>query len=273
LALSNPGTGEQGTPPPVAQGITAVLRWLSDDDLKGLYTASYWNDIEEERKKPWWIENGEYDQCRRYLTETGLMGEYQLAEAFIRDMPRAGLRVADLAAGIGWTSALLSKLEGIAEVHCVEMSSHRLERLFPHSLAMCQGNSAKIHRYLGSFYDLRLPDQSMDVVFLSQAFHHAHRPIRLITECDRILKPGGRIVLVGEHRIRAHRVASRFLSTLLRTGRIVTNFHDLFPPDAALGDHYYRRSDYYLLFRAMGYQLRHRAAPTGNMLYVADKGV
>lgn len=272
MTRSDPGVSEERTPA-VGKGMTDVLRWLSDGDLNGLYTAAYWNDIEEERKKPWWIEDGEYDECRRYLAETGLMREYQLAEAFIRDIPRDGLKVMDLAAGIGWTSALLSKIDRVAEVHCVEMSSHRLERLFPHSIAMFQGSGAKIHRYLGSFYDLRMPEQSMDVVFLSQAFHHAHRPIRLMTECDRILKPGGRIVVVGEHRIGVHRVVSRFFSTLLRKGRIVTDFHDLFPPDPTLGDHYYRRSDYYLLFGAMGYRLQHRAAPTGNMIYVADKGV
>jgi hypothetical protein len=51
--------------------MSEVQRWLSDNDLKGLYTASYWNDIEDERKKPWWIEDGDYQRCRRYLEHMG----------------------------------------------------------------------------------------------------------------------------------------------------------------------------------------------------------
>jgi ubiquinone/menaquinone biosynthesis C-methylase UbiE len=253
------------------QTLTAVERWLSDEELGRIYTASYWNDIEQEKDKPWWIEDGDYERCRRYLDDSGLMLEYRQAEEFVRSMGGDGLKVVDLAAGIGWTSSLLSRVENVAEVHCVEISSHRLERLLPHSVVMYGGSAAKIRRYLGSFYDVKLPDHSMDVVFLSQAFHHADRPLRLLMECDRILKPGGRILVVGEHWLRPTWVMRRFLAMLFRKRRIVTDLHELFPPDPVLGDHYYRRSEYYLLFGAMGYRTRHRVAATGHMLYIADK--
>ena len=248
-----------------------VQRWLSDDELREIYTSSYWNDIEEEKKKEWWIEDGDYGRCRRYLETSKLMEEYQQAEAFIRAIPQDDLRIADLAAGTGWTTALLSKLDNVAEVHAVEISLHRLERLLPHSVAMFTGRAEKIRRYLGSFYDLRLPAKSMDLVFLSQAFHHADRPIKLMVECDRVLKPGGRIVMVGEHGVGGSWLMRRFFKALLRQRRIVTDFHQLFPPDPLLGDHYYRRSDYYFLFVAMGYTLEHRIAATGQTMFIADK--
>jgi SAM-dependent methyltransferase len=251
--------------------LRGVEHWLSESDLSGLYTAAYWNDIDEERRKPWWIEDGDYDRCRRYLRESGLLSDYEAAEAFIRELRGGDLRIADLAAGIGWTSALLSKLDAVAEVHCVEISIHRLERLFPHSITMFEGQAPKIHRYLGSFYDLKLAERSVDVVFLSQAFHHADHPVKLLTQCDRVLRPGGRLLIVGEHHIGPWSIIRRFLSMLLRQRRIVTAFRDLFPPDGVLGDHYYRRSDYYLLLGSMGYRVRHRRAPTGDVIYVADK--
>jgi ubiquinone/menaquinone biosynthesis C-methylase UbiE len=251
--------------------LTEVQRWLSDDELKGIYTSSYWNDIEEERRKEWWIEDGDYARCRRYLESSKLIDEYAQAEAFIRAIPQDGLRIADLAAGIGWTSALLSKLDNVAEVHAVEISLHRLERLLPHSVAMFGGRAEKIRRYLGSFYDLQLPPQSMDLVFLSQAFHHADRPIKLMMECDRVLKTGGRIVMVGEHGVGPGWFIGRFLKALLRQRKIVMDFHRLFPPDPLLGDHYYRRSDYYFLFAAMGYTLKHQIAATRQTMFIADK--
>jgi SAM-dependent methyltransferase len=254
------------------QGLSPVQRWLSDDELNVIYTSSYWNDIEAEKTKEWWIEDGSYERCRNYLEGSKLLLEYRQAELLVGEMPGRELQIADLAAGIGWTSALLSRLESVAAVHCVEISCHRLERLFPHSLAMFQGNGAKIRRYLGSFYELKLADGSIDAVFLSQAFHHADRPMKLISECDRILKPGGRIILVGEHWIRSGAVIRRFLTTLLRRRRFVTDFRSLFPPDPVFGDHYYRRSDYHLLFSTMGYRVRDQVAATGHLLYVADKG-
>jgi ubiquinone/menaquinone biosynthesis C-methylase UbiE len=248
-----------------------VQRWLSDDEVRSIYTAAYWNDIKEEQKKEWWIEDGNYERCQLHLERSRLMSEYRQAEAFVRELSGGELKIADLAAGIGWTTALLSKVDNVAEVHAVEISTHRLERLFPHSVAMFNGRPEKISRYLGSFYDLRLSNESMDVIFLSQALHHADRPLRLMMECDRVLKPGGRIVVVGEHGIGLWRLFRRFVKVLLRDRRIETKFQKLFPPDAVLGDHYYRISDYYFLFSAMGYLAKHRIASTGQTIFVADK--
>jgi ubiquinone/menaquinone biosynthesis C-methylase UbiE len=160
----------------------------------------------------------------------------------------------------------------VAEVHAVEISAHRIERLFPHCVTMLDGVAGKIRRYLGSFYDLQLPDGCLDVVFLSQAFHHAERPLHLMIECDRVLKPTGRLIMVGEHNIGTLQVIGRFLKVLLQQKRIVANFRSLYPPDPVLGDHYYRQTDYRFLFEAMGYGVKHRVASTGQTIFVADKG-
>ena len=260
-----------GAPGAGPAALREVQSWLTESQLREIYTAGYWNDIEEEKKKEWWIEDGDYAKCRGYLERSGLLQEYRQAESFISGMPRAGLRVADLAAGIGWTSALISRIGSVTEVHAVEISRHRLERLFPHAVSMFSGHAKKIRRYLGSFYHLQLPPQSMDVVLLSHAFHHADRPLELLRECDRVLKPGGRIIVSGEHEIGLRLVTRRFLAALLRERRLVTDFRRLFPPDPTLGDHYYRYSDYCQLFEPFGYALQHRVAPSGNGLYVADK--
>lgn len=254
-----------------AMPLREVQSWLNDGQLREIYTAAYWNDIEEEKKKEWWIEDGDYLKCRRYLESSGLLHEYQQAEAFISGMPQAELRVADLAAGIGWTSALISRIASVAEVHAVEISRHRLERLFPHAVSMFSGRPEKIRRYLGSFYDMKLRAQSMDVVFLSHAFHHADRPRELLGECDRVLKPGGLIIVSGEHEIGWRLLTRRFLAALLRDRRLVTDFRRLFPPDPELGDHYYRYADYRRLFEPLGYKLQHRVAASGNGLYIGEK--
>jgi ubiquinone/menaquinone biosynthesis C-methylase UbiE len=137
---------------------------------------------------------------------------------------------------------------------------------------MLEGNGDKISRYLGSFYNLKFPENSLDLIYMSQAFHHAEKPLKLIQECDKVLKSNGRIILVGEHYIGAKRMVFRFLSTLVFQQKFSTNFYELFTPDNQLGDHYYRQSDYYFMFQSMGYSVQHEVLNNGTVIYIADKG-
>jgi ubiquinone/menaquinone biosynthesis C-methylase UbiE len=95
----------------------------------------------------------------------------------------------------------------------------------------------------------------MDVVFISSAFHHASSPLRLLTEIDRVLKPGGKLMLIGENFIGAMQIARRMIGMLVRKRRFCSNFYDLFPPNDVSGDHYYRVSDYYMFLQMLGYKV------------------
>jgi len=232
--------------------LSPVKQWITNEDLNNIYSVAYWNDLKEEQKKEWWIADGNYGACIDFLESRGLMAEYKAAEKVIKKIDKKNLRIADLASGIGWTSALLSKLESVAEVHSVEISKHRIGELSEHSVKMLEGDPKKIHRYIGSFYETRFEDSSLDVVFLSQAFHHADHPFKLISECERILKPNGTIVLIGEHRINTRRFILGMIKYFLRKKKITFDFYELFPTDSLTGDHYYRRADYNFLFKSFG---------------------
>ena len=80
---------------------------------------------------------------------------------------------------------------------------------------MFGGDWTKISRNLGSFYQLKFDNSSLDIVFLSSAFHHAENPLRLLTEIDRVLRPGGRLILIGETHISRWAVARRIAKMLL----------------------------------------------------------
>jgi len=250
--------------------LRGIKYWLSDEDLKLIYTSEYWNDIAEEKKKEWWIEDGNYNNCLRYLNSSGLLTEFKESKKFIQKFPEQ-VMVADLASGIGWTSALLSKLPNVSEVHAVEISKHRLGILFENAIKMLNGNVQKIHRYLGSFYNLKFEDNSIDIIYMSQAFHHADRPFNLILECDRVLSKNGRIILVGEHYMGFRQMIKKATVNLIRRKIKGWSFYEIFPPDDKLGDHYYRISDYYFIFNSMGYKLKHYRCKKGKVIYIADK--
>lgn len=251
-----------------------ITRWLSTEEIDGIFSSAFWNDVEVEKLKEWWIDDRNPGRSTDYLVTSGLLDEYHFAERLIvEEAIGDGLDVLDLAAGVGWTSALLSKLPCVKYVHAVEISAHRLGELFEKWSALLKAEGHKIRRYLGSFYDLKFPNACMDVVFMSQAFHHAHSPLRLLLECDRVLKKGGRIVLVGEHHITSWMFMRRVLANLIKKRRFSTNFYELFPSDNIGGDHYYRIADYYFLFGSLGYSLQHVLVPNScNFIFIAKKG-
>ena len=238
--------------------------------MDAIYTSTYWNNIDEEKKKEWWIADGNYKKCLDYLKSSGLLDEYSFAEDEVKKIHSNNLVIADIAAGIGWASCLFSNLDSIGKIHAVEMSQHRLDKLFEHCTKMLNANSSKIQRYLGSFYDLKFEDESMDVVFISRSFHHANNPLKLLTECSRILKNDGKILIVGEHFITKKEWCRRFLSELLKYKNFTTNFYELFRPDE-LGDHFYRVQDYDFMFKACGLTGSLIKLPTKDVMYVVKK--
>jgi len=238
--------------------LSPIVQWLDEQSLRSMYSSQYWNDLAAERSKEWWIAEGTdvaFARLRSYLEESGLMDGYRIAEQYISQIPAQGLALADLAAGIGWTSSLLSRLANVGSVYAVELSQHRLELLFPQAVRMFDGDPAKLKRNLGSFYDLSFADTSMDVVVISSAFHHAASPLRLLAEMDRVLKPGGKLILLGENFIGMAGIIRKMIKKLLKERRLCSNFYELFPPDDDSGDHYYRVSDYYLFLQMLGYKL------------------
>ncbi len=82
-----------------------IERWITDNQLASIYSSKYWNDLEEEKKKEWWIANGNYQKCLDFLRKSGLFDEYKAAEQHIMSHLGMPLKVADLAAGTGWASA------------------------------------------------------------------------------------------------------------------------------------------------------------------------
>lgn len=248
-----------------------LVEWLSDAEIEQIYTAGYWNDIELEKDKAWWIADGNYEECMRYLADSKLMNDYLEAQHIINQFNGDKLVVADFAAGIGWASAMLSRVKKISHIYAVEISRHRIELLLPHSVIMLDGDEDKITPCIGSFYNTKFPNESIDLVFMSQAFHHANEPFKLLSESSRILKKGGHILLIGEHNIGFFQILKKSLINLIKKGNFTFDFYELFPADCEMGDHYYRSSDYRFMATACGLESHFYKLKSGNAMYLLSK--
>jgi ArsR family transcriptional regulator len=101
------------------------------------------------------------------------------------------LIVADLGAGEGLLSELLARR--CKKVIAVDNS----EKIVAFGAAKAKKNGLKNLEFrLGDLQDPPIDLQSVDLVVLSQALHHAAEPARAIAACHRILKPSGQIMIL-----------------------------------------------------------------------------
>jgi ubiquinone/menaquinone biosynthesis C-methylase UbiE len=111
-------------------------------------------------------------------------------------------KIADLGAGEAALSLLLAR--HAKQVYCIDNNPRMVEV----GTALLKKNGLDNVSYLlGDIEKVPLPDRSVDLVILSQALHHASKPIKVLEESWRILKSGGRVLILDlkEHQFeKAH---------------------------------------------------------------------
>jgi len=99
--------------------------------------------------------------------------------------------VADLGAGEGWLSQLLARRA--EKVIAVDNSPKMVA--FGRTEAKKKG-IANLEFRLGDLADPPIPVRSVDVVLLSQALHHAANPQQAVTAAAKLLRKGGRLIVL-----------------------------------------------------------------------------
>ena len=112
-----------------------------------------------------------------------------LAEALIKVLNYKV--VADLGAGEGTLAQLLA--QRAEKVIAVDLSPKMVE--FGQNLAVQNGLKNLEYR-IGDIEEPPIDEGSLDLAILSQALHHAERPQRALNAAYRILKPGGRLIVL-----------------------------------------------------------------------------
>jgi ArsR family transcriptional regulator len=117
------------------------------------------------------------------------------AEGFLHLLPP--LTIADLGSGDGGFAVLLS--QNAVRVIGVDSSEKMLDVARDQAR---RAGASNVEFRLGEMEEVPIDDASVDLVFFSQSLHHAAHPERAIREAARILRPGGRIVILdlAKHR-------------------------------------------------------------------------
>ncbi|HEY0710436.1 MAG TPA: methyltransferase domain-containing protein [Polyangia bacterium] len=112
---------------------------------------------------------------------------------------RSGMQVADVGAGTGLFSLLFAEAVGpTGRVYAVDI----IPKFLAHTAARAKkAGFRNLETRLGSERSVELPANSVDVVFLCDAYHHFEYPRSMNASMWKALRPGGTLVLIDFVRI------------------------------------------------------------------------
>ena len=106
---------------------------------------------------------------------------------------KPGMIIADIGAGSGYHSALLSKMVGSGKVFAVDVEPEMIAYL---NERINQEKLSRIVPVLGTEQKLPLPEHTIDMMLLVDVYHEFSYPYEMTLSMRAALKPGGKLVLV-----------------------------------------------------------------------------
>ncbi|MEK7164988.1 MAG: methyltransferase domain-containing protein [Patescibacteria group bacterium] len=107
----------------------------------------------------------------------------------------------DLGGGIGCISSIIAQKNEVESINCVEYTEDLVKLCQPViKQAILKDRAGKVISVVGDFNNLELPDGILDFAVSWDSIHHSYEPVKTLSECRRVLKKGGRLVIID----RAH---------------------------------------------------------------------
>jgi ubiquinone/menaquinone biosynthesis C-methylase UbiE len=122
----------------------------------------------------------------------------QQADYVLKELDlRPGDVVVDIGAGDGWWAEKMAAAVGPqGAVHAAEIDQRQVDRMKQRFASLPQ-----VKPYLCKTDSLELPDDSCDLAFLSQTYHHLKKDTRVeyLRHLRKVVKPTGRLVVVENY--------------------------------------------------------------------------
>jgi ubiquinone/menaquinone biosynthesis C-methylase UbiE len=106
---------------------------------------------------------------------------------------KPGMVVADIGAGSGYHSSLLSKMVGTGKVFAVDVEPEMIAYL---NARIKQEKLSRIIPVLSTEQKVSLPENTIDMMLLVDVYHEFSFPYEMALSMRAALKPGGKLVLV-----------------------------------------------------------------------------
>ncbi len=106
---------------------------------------------------------------------------------------KPGMVVADIGAGSGYHSTLISKMVGNGKVFAVDVEPEMIAYL---NARIKQEKLSRIVPVLSTEKNVALPENTVDIILLVDVYHEFSFPYEMALSMRSALKPGGKLVLV-----------------------------------------------------------------------------
>ncbi|MEJ2308498.1 MAG: methyltransferase domain-containing protein [Gammaproteobacteria bacterium] len=110
-----------------------------------------------------------------------------------------GMAIADIGAGTGFFTMLMAQEVGpFGKAYAVDISPDFVEAIEARAKQRGIGNLVGV---VNDQKSVRLPENSVDLVFVSDTYHHFEYPMTTLASIHAALKPGGELVIIDFKRI------------------------------------------------------------------------
>lgn len=153
--------------------------------------------------------------------------------------------VVELGAGSCALSCNVARLASAKRIVAADISSRRMESSIVSTAALLNADRGKIATVECDFNG-RLPfdDATVDAILFDAALHHARNIWHLLSECQRILRPAGKLIAQRESYLNALR-ANRQMAFLLATPEV----------SAQVSENMYLKSQYEYYLKVNGFSV------------------
>lgn len=143
--------------------------------------------------------------CKNLYEKYQLYVYQLLAARIVRLYGRTGGTVADVGTGPGYLAVELARLAE-ADVCALDINSAMLE--LAATTVTSAGLDGRVALQLGDVHDLPWPPQSFDLLVSYTCMHHWLEPAKALSECYRVLRPGGLMVIIDVRPVSARTVSA-----------------------------------------------------------------
>lgn len=179
-----------GSPSPVKLGALDLEAHLRDPARKQAFVTPMFDVIAPR-----------YDAFTR-LFSFGMDAGWKRAavRAAIAGLPTHGASVLDLAAGTGDFAVAIARAVPSARVLAVDASPRMIEFANARLASRDSDVASRVHTAVGDMMAIDLPDASVDLVTAGYAVRNVPTAADALREMRRVLRPGGRLVLLDFYR-------------------------------------------------------------------------
>jgi len=166
-----------------------------------------------------------------------------------------GLAVADIGAGVCWTSGMLARHNKVRRVYAVDPSDNRL--MHGKSVIKHLGVEDKVKIIRGTFLEPNIPEK-VDLVLLCGSLHHCYdKEIDgLFSNIKRMLKPDGKVLIASEHYVNWFWCLKRMISYLYHfrdQQKPYYSFGNIRSPQPFGGEHWRTKEELERMFKTHGF--------------------